>query len=105
MKLFDRSRVTTDWRCRRRRYWNYEHNGTGIVSGNAAYELYFGILVHDALAAIATFASRDAKIPIDDIATAGRDQIVAAIKENSNENVEEYAPRPGVLPLRMAKAP
>jgi hypothetical protein len=88
-KLFDRSRVTTDWKCRRRRYYNYEHNGAGITSGSAAYELYFGILVHDALAAIATFHLKG-EVPIDDIASQGAAQLrEALILQNSD--AQEYA--------------
>ncbi len=95
MKLYDRSRVATDWRCRRRRYWNYEHNGTGIVSGNAAYELYVGILIHDAMAAIAT-THQSGVVPIDTIAEAGRNQLVEAIRAQGND-VDEYAQEQGAL--------
>lgn len=53
-KLFDRSRVTTDWTCPRRRWWEYEYGGRGIVPPTQAVELFYGTTLHDALAALAT---------------------------------------------------
>ncbi len=93
VRLYDRSRVTTDWRCRRRRYYNYEHNGIGIVSGTAAYELYFGTLIHDAMAAIAT-QHQSGSVDIDAIASAGRDQLVAAL---DGPNAGDYPREQGAL--------
>jgi hypothetical protein len=88
-KLFDRSRVTTDWKCRRRRYLNYEHNGTGIVSGAAAYELFFGTVIHDGLATGAEFHQRNGEVPVDDIALAGYTQVHDTLMEQLGD--AEYA--------------
>lgn len=100
MKLYDRSRVTTDWRCRRRRYYNYEHNGTGIVSGTAAYELYFGTLIHDAMAAIA-IQTQSGSVDIDAIAGAGRDQLFEALSgaggDGTADSNREYAAEQSAL--------
>lgn len=94
-RLYDRSRVTTDWRCKRRRYLNYEHNGTGITSGTAAYELFFGTVVHDALATIANFHIRDGVVPITDICKAAYDQIHDTLLEQLGN--ETYATEQGWL--------
>lgn len=50
---YDRSRTTTDWDCPRKRYWNYEHEGVGLAPEVDAVELFTGIVVHDAMSAIA----------------------------------------------------
>lgn len=52
--VYDRSRSTTDWTCGRMRYWQYEHDGKGIVSSYVARAPYTGQALHDGLAAIAT---------------------------------------------------
>lgn len=54
VRLYDRSRVTTDWECPRKRYWQYEFGGKGIVPDTLALELMLGIALHDGLAVIAT---------------------------------------------------
>lgn len=77
-RLFDRSRVVTDWKCKRRRYLNYEYDGTGLQPNTSAYELYFGTVIHDALEAIAILHVKGG-LTIDDIATAAHDQLYAAL--------------------------
>src|SRR5258708_9057575 len=74
LRLYDRSRVTTDWQCPRKRFWQYEYAGKGIVSGNTNLELWLGITVHDGLAAIAT-QYLAGTVDIDAIAIAGRKQM------------------------------
>ena len=69
LRLYDRSRVVTDWRCPRARYWQYEFNGRGIVSDSTSLELHMGTAVHDALAAIASEYQATGKVDIDAIAT------------------------------------
>jgi len=64
--VYDRSRVTTDWTCKRKRYLQYEFDGKGIVNNNTNLDLYMGTLVHEALAAIAK--GTDLHLNIDDIA-------------------------------------
>ena len=68
LRLYDRSRVVADWRCPRARYWQYEHNGRGIVSDSTSLELHMGTAVHDALATIAR-EHQVGKVDIDAIAT------------------------------------
>jgi hypothetical protein len=77
--LYDRSRVTTDWRCPRSRYWGYEYQGKGITSGNIHLELYMGTAIHDALGAIATFQKNVEAVNIDLIATTAKTQMVQAL--------------------------
>ena len=61
-RYYDRSRTVTDWSCARKRYWNYEFDGKGIVPNTTALELFLGTTVHDGLAAVAH------GVAIDDIA-------------------------------------
>lgn len=93
LRLYDRSRVTTDWTCARKRYWNYEYKGRGIVPATTQYEFYFGSLVHDGLAAIASH-TKDAqpamslkgqlpRIDINLIATTAHDQMFTTLMEAS----------------------
>lgn len=53
LKLFDRSRVTTDWGCGRRRYLQYEYDGKGLVPDSQGLELFLGTTLHDGLSGIA----------------------------------------------------
>ncbi len=53
LRLFDRSRVVTDWKCSHARYLNYEYGGKGIVSTNQSLELFLGTVIHDSLSGIA----------------------------------------------------
>jgi len=51
--LVDRSRLETHWRCPRRRYWNYDYDGTGIAPIDFAWPLQLGILCHQGAATLA----------------------------------------------------
>lgn len=69
---YDRSRTTTDWDCPRKRYWQYEHLGTGITPEVDAVELFTGTVIHDAMSALATGV-----ISIDEIAAKAADRVFA----------------------------
>ena len=73
LKVYDRSRSTTDWQCPRKRYLQYEWGGRGIIPDDTALELYLGTAIHDGLAAIAE------GVQIDSIADAARLQIREAL--------------------------
>lgn len=84
--VYDRSRVTTDWTCPRKRYWQYEFNGTGVVPAHTSLELYMGTTLHDGLAAI---ASTHPTVDIDLIATTAREQMLSSLLESTNGTEEE----------------
>jgi PD-(D/E)XK nuclease superfamily len=65
IRLTDRSRTTTDWRCPRARYWGYEHGRWGIKPESTSLALSTGTIIHDALAAIATYTRDGEEVPID----------------------------------------
>lgn len=73
--LYDRSRVTTDWRCPRQRYWNYEFQGKGLSSKHTSLELFLGTTLHDGLAAIAIH-HLSGSVDIDLIADTARQQVL-----------------------------
>src|SRR3990167_5082600 len=52
LRFIDRSRITTDWACPRRRYWQYEFGGRGIQPDVTSLELFLGTALHDGLASI-----------------------------------------------------
>lgn len=83
--LFDRSRVTTDWRCRRRRYYGYEYHGKGLSGDGLQLELYLGSVIHDGLAAIGMEANPES------IFAAAREQVFAALESPCDEEANEYA--------------
>lgn len=87
--LYDRSRVTTDWQCPRKRYWQYEYEGRGVVSSNTHLELFMGTTIHDGLAAIAAFQDEGVKVPIDTIAEAAHKQMVEALLAETTGEVDE----------------
>jgi hypothetical protein len=79
IRLYDRSRVVTDWQCPRKRYWQYEYNSTGIVPDSSAIELYLGTIIHDSLAAIAGQTLAQGRADIDCIAGEAGKQVFSAI--------------------------
>ena len=81
LPLYDRSRVVEDWNCPRARFWHYEFGGRGLTRSTTAIELYLGITVHDAVAAIATLTSFKEAISIDAIAGAAYSQIRQSLEE------------------------
>jgi hypothetical protein len=52
--FFDRTRVVTDWKCRRRRFWAFEFMGKGISPKRRALALDLGIVMHEVLASLLT---------------------------------------------------
>lgn len=81
--LYDRSRVTTDWSCPRKRYWQYEHQGRGIVSGNTSLELYLGTALHDGLSAIAR------GLDIEVVATTAQKEVLQSLLQDTTGDVVE----------------
>lgn len=81
---YDRSRVTTDWRCQRARYHGYEFEGKGVTSSGLALELYMGSAIHDGLSAIAH------GVDIDAVASAAQQQVFQALMGDSNGEDETY---------------
>lgn len=88
LRLYDRSRVTTDWTCPRKRYWQYEYDGKGIVSGNTHLELWMGTTVHDGLAAIAA-QHQSGEVNIDEIATGARKQMYDSLMGDSEAFLQD----------------
>ena len=82
IRLVDRTRTVADWKCPRSRYLGYEYLGRGIVKSGTTLQLFTGIVVHDAMAAIATFTVNGKPVPIDDIANAAFNQIKDNILES-----------------------
>lgn len=80
--LYSRSAVVTDWTCPRKRFLNYEYSGRGLSPAATPLELYFGILIHDGLAAIV------AGIDIDAICNAAIKQFRYHLLEGTNEDYE-----------------
>ena len=81
--LYDRSRSTTDWQCQRRRYWNYEYGGKGVVPNWEDQALFLGTTLHDGLAGIAR------SIDIDKICSAAYANVLDVITDGGGE--EQYA--------------
>lgn len=101
IRLIDRTRTVTDWKCERARYWGYEYQGRGIVKHGLSIELFIGIVVHDALAAIGTLHLNEKPIPIDEIASLAFQQVYDELL-NKNEGLlqgeaEEWAREQGTL--------
>ena len=88
IKLYDRSRSTTDWQCPRRRYWNYEYLGKGIVPDDTPQALYMGTTVHDALSAIARL-HLTGKVDIDLIADTARKQMYEALIDSTDGSFDD----------------
>jgi hypothetical protein len=95
IRLIDRTRTVQDWKCPRSRYYGYEYLGKGIVRSGTAIELFIGIVVHDAMAAFATFTKDGQPIPIDDIASSAYQEVHDNIIQTAGNVVlpenEEYA--------------
>ena len=95
IRLIDRSRTTKDWKCPRSRYYGYEYLGRGITKDTTSLELFTGIVIHDSLAAIASFHDRGFEVPIDDIANLAfkqmKDELLKASSGVIEAEVEEFA--------------
>jgi hypothetical protein len=105
IRLIDRTRTVTDWKCPRARYWGYEYLGKGLAKQGTNLDLFIGIITHDAMAAVATFTARGEAVPIDQIAEAAFTQIyeniLAATTDTGREAAEEFAREQGTLTQGM----
>ena len=88
LRLYDRSRTTTDWTCKRKRYLNYEYEGRGIVPQSTGLELFMGSALHDALAAIA-IQHQSGSIDIDLIASTARKAMFDSLSASTGDNEYE----------------
>jgi hypothetical protein len=84
IRLYSKSSVGVDNKCKRKFYWAYEFEG-GISPKGQALELFMGTALHDGLAAIA------AGIDIDDIAREAFRQVSGPMVEASTN------PQTGVI--------
>lgn len=103
--VYDRSRSTIDWDCPRKRYWQYEHEGTGIVPDSEAVELFTGSAIHSALSAIAE-GHQSGKIDIDAIALIAANKIYRFHVSEDLENVDkivEYGKEQAALVYGLMK--
>jgi hypothetical protein len=93
LRLWDRSRTTTDWQCQRRRWWNYEYDGRGIVSDRpyTYLEFFMGTVIHDAMAAIAwmTKGDQSGHLTIDEIAQTAHDEVLQALLPETAGEIDE----------------
>lgn len=78
--LTDRSRIVTDWACPRRRYYQYEYRGRGIVTTNTSLELFLGQAYHDALARLADSQQAVGHLT-DAVVDAVADEVAAEVRE------------------------
>lgn len=82
LRFVDRSRIVKDWTCPRARFLGYEWGGRGLATSNTSLELWLGISIHDALAAIARAdAATVAGAGIDQIASAAQRQVYDALSQ------------------------
>lgn len=88
-----------DWKCPRARYWGYEYVGRGIVKNGTSIELFIGIVLHDALAALGALTKEGLPIDINAIARAAYDQIYAELAppETVEGDAIDYAEEQGTL--------
>lgn len=91
--LFDRSRITTDWSCPRKRFLAYEAEGKGYASAYTGLELHMGTVLHDALARIAQDFQESGgdRVDIDLIATTARQQMVNALLDATAGEIDDDA--------------
>lgn len=96
MRYSDRSRTTTDWTCRRRRYLNYEMDGVGYAPESEAVELFLGATVHDCLAAIA-FQHQAGSVDIGTIAKTAYTSVYQTFIGEGEEKAQIYAQEQATL--------
>ena len=82
LRVYDRSRVVTDWKCPRMRYLQYELGGKGVVKSVTSLELLMGQILHDGFAAIA------AGVDIEGIATAAFTQLYESLHNQMDYDPE-----------------
>jgi hypothetical protein len=92
LHFYSRTAVTTDWKCPRQRFWNYQYQGRGLSSTDTALELFLGIHLHDGLAALASGTltlDQICKNAYDDILNGLRPDPTSASSEDPQR--EEFA--------------
>lgn len=89
IRLIDRTRTVTDWKCPRARYWGYEYLGRGIRPETTSLALSTGIIIHDAMAAIATFHRDHGKVDINAIANLAFQQMYEALVPEDIQTTEQ----------------
>jgi hypothetical protein len=97
VRYVDRTRTAVDWKCPRQRFWNYEYANRGIVKTGTSLELFLGICVHDALAAIGSLQSRGFDIDIDTIAETAYLQVYNQLVTDSTPEAIEFGKEQGTL--------
>lgn len=98
LRLVDRSRSVEDWKCPRKRYLTYEWEGRGLASDDLKLELFLGIILHDALAAVATATLNGNPVNIDFIAETSRNAVVEGLSDPEAGMAEaDYASEQGAL--------
>lgn len=101
IRLVDRTRTVADWRCPRARYYGYEWNGRGIVKNGMSLALEEGLIVHDALAAIAHLILNGLPVDIDEIAVTAQKDLYDRLIEASGPIImpeaDEYAKEQSTL--------
>lgn len=82
--LTDRTRTTTDWTCARKRFLNYHVERTGVAHRDLKLELFLGIIIHDALAAIAFQHRGSGRADIDDIASKAGAAVLETLEDGTD---------------------
>lgn len=95
--LVDRSRVITYQRCPRRRYLEYEHDGTGLRQAKRSIPLTVGTWVHKGLEVLLKWAQTHSKI---ELISSVVDSAVAEAIEGYDKDVRDY----GLLPQEAGEA-
>ena len=62
MRISDRSRYETTMSCARKRYWNYEHKGRGLVGPGIRVDLLYGTGIHNGMDELIRTNDMDAAI-------------------------------------------
>jgi hypothetical protein len=97
IRLIDRTRTVTDWKCPRARYWGYEYRGRGVVRNGNSIELFMGITLHDALASIASATLRGFDVDIDQLAADAFKQMYQELVDPMVPDSVEFAREQGTL--------
>lgn len=98
VRLYDRSRVVTDWSCPRKRFYQYEFEGKGIVAAKQGLALFMGSCIHDGLAAIATQTQAAQAVDIDHIATIAQKTLYGSLMmDGGGQEAETYAKEQSAL--------
>jgi hypothetical protein len=86
----DRSRITTEWQCPRKRLLQYHYGGRGVVPPTQGLELFLGSALHDGLAAVATQWQLSKDADIDGIANAASKSVLDGLMADSSGIDEDF---------------